>query len=238
MVPKHAVDLEAINVAELYAGEHHALVRTADGDLMSFGRPAYGRLGRADVDANANEGVGPGKLAIEGLEGPISGAAAGSGVSGCFSAQMCGLWMCGFGENSQLGQGDDDTDRVEMARVKRTKVFNEVEIAQLQVGGQHVVMLAVPTEPPPPAAAAPAAPAAKSSESAGKGKGKAAPAKAKVAKKAEPEEPAEETAAEEKADEDVKMDDGEDEADEAGSEADEAGSGADAAVAASGSDAS
>ena len=237
MVPKHAVDLEAINVAELYAGEHHALVRTADGDLMSFGRPAYGRLGRADVDANANEGVGPGKLTIEGLEGPIGGAAAGSGVSGCFSAQMCGLWMCGFGENSQLGQGDDDTDRVEMARVKRTKVFNEVEIAQLQVGGQHVVMLAVPTEPPPPAAAAPAA---KSSESAGKGKGKAAPAKAKVAKKAEPEEPAEETAAEEKADEDVKMDDGEDEADEAGSGADEAeaGSGADAAVAASGSDAS
>lgn len=237
MVPKHAVDLEAINVAELYAGEHHALVRTADGDLMSFGRPAYGRLGRADVDANANEGVGPGKLMIEGLEGPIGGAAAGSGVSGCFSAQMCGLWMCGFGENSQLGQGDDDTDRVEMARVKRTKVFNEVEIAQLQVGGQHVVMLAVPTEPPPPAAAAPPA---ESSESAGKGKGKAAPAKAKVAKKAEPEEPAEETAAEEKPAEDVNMDDGEDAADEVGSGADEAeaGSGADAAVAASGSDAS
>lgn len=184
MVPKHAVDLQNLKVVSVHAGEHHALIRTEDGELMSFGRPAYGRLGQKGVDVNSDEGVGIAKVEVEGLEGPVRGAAAGSGVSGCFSAQMCGLWMCGFGVNSQLGQGDDDSDLAEMTRVKRTKVFNEVEITQLQIGGQHVVMLAVPTQPPPAVESA-----VKTSESAGKakaakGKDKVPAVKAKDATKA------------------------------------------------------
>lgn len=209
MVPKHATDLQDINVVAVYAGEHHALVRTAAGELESFGRPAYGRLGRSDVDVDADTGVGPAKVAVEGLEGPVAGAAAGSAVSGCFSAQMCGLWMCGFGVNSQLGQGDDDSDRTEMTRVKRTKVFNEVEITQLQIGGQHVVMLAVPTVKDVDAVEA--APAGKSKQGTGKnkpgsGKSKDVAPASKVHVDAEKETVPEKTA------EDVKSD-GEDEAD-------------------------
>lgn len=213
MVPKHATDLQNVKVVSVHAGEHHALVITEDGDLMSFGRPAYGRLGQKDVDVNSDEGVGIAKVEVEGLEGPVGGAAAGSGVSGCFSAQMCGLWMCGFGVNSQLGQGDDDSDLAEMTRVKRTKVFNEVEITQLQIGGQHVVMLAVPTEPPTAVKAA-----AKTGESAGKGsvakgKGKMPAANVKDAAKSKDAAKAEEDVAEqqesEKPAEDDEMDDGE-----------------------------
>ncbi len=37
------------------AGEHHTLVITERGALLSMGRPTYGRLGRKDVDPEKDQ---------------------------------------------------------------------------------------------------------------------------------------------------------------------------------------
>jgi alpha-tubulin suppressor-like RCC1 family protein len=85
-----------------------------------------------------------GAIHVEGLEGHVVGIAAGDATSGCFSDQMCGLFLCGSNNTGMLGKGDDDSDEAEMVRVKRTKGFNEVKVVQLSIGGQHVAMLTVP----------------------------------------------------------------------------------------------
>jgi alpha-tubulin suppressor-like RCC1 family protein len=162
LVPKRATGLSDYKIAKIAAGEHHALALTEDGKILAWGRPTYGRLGRDDVEVGSDTGVGAGVVKVEGLESAATGVAAGGAVSGCFSADMCGLWLCGFGSTGQLAKGaDDDDDEKTMTKVKRTKVFNEVRLENLEFGGQHVVMLAVPC------------PAAESKEGAVKDSGKA-----------------------------------------------------------------
>ena len=125
-------------VASVRAGQHHTLVVTAQGELLSFGRPTYGRLGRREVDVAADVAC-PEVRRVEGLEGvQVAGAAAGLAVSGeacpntstrpwpgqpdfsryffSFCVIACAgcfnqegdAWMWGFGTSNQLGKGDDD----------------------------------------------------------------------------------------------------------------------------------
>lgn len=149
LVPKKAAALQDYKVTKIYAGDHHALALTEDEKLIAWGRPTYGRLAREDAAVDLDTGVLPGVVTVEGLDGALLGAAAGGAVSGCFSDKMCGLWLCGFGSTGMLAKGaDDDDDEKLMTKVKRTKVFNEVKIKQLEFGGQHVVMLTVPCDPP------------------------------------------------------------------------------------------
>jgi alpha-tubulin suppressor-like RCC1 family protein len=149
LVPKKAAALSEYKIAKIYAGEHHALALTQDDKMISWGRPTYGRLARDGVSVDSDTGVGPGIVSVEGIEGALLGAAAGGAVSGCYSGEMCGLWLCGFGSTGMLAKGaDDDDDEQLMTKVKRTKVFNEVAIKHLEFGGQHVVMLTVPCKAP------------------------------------------------------------------------------------------
>jgi regulator of chromosome condensation len=144
--PKHAKQLRPWRVTQIASGQHHTLALADDGTVVSFGRPTYGRLGRSGVDTSSDVLVRePGKLQIADLEGQIVGIAAGDSVSGCFSKQMCGLFLCGSNTSGMLAKGDDDDDETEMTRVKRTKAFNEVQVTQLSFGGQHVAMLCIPT---------------------------------------------------------------------------------------------
>lgn len=147
LVPKKASALQDYKVARIYAGEHHALALTQDDKMIAWGRPTYGRLALEDAAVDSDTGVAPGVVTVEGLEGAPIGAAAGGAVSGCYSSDMCGLWLCGFGSTGMLAKGADDDDEKLMTKVKRTKVFNEVSIKHLEFGGQHVVMLTVPCVP-------------------------------------------------------------------------------------------
>lgn len=137
--------LKDVKIANIASGEHHTLALTTMGDVLSLGRPTYGRLGQPDAEVlSDNPSAAPGAVQIEDVAGVVCGVAAGSAVSGCFSETMCGLWACGCGTSGQLAKGDDDDDEKTMAKVKRTKVFNDVAVLQLAFGGQHAVALATP----------------------------------------------------------------------------------------------
>lgn len=150
--PKRCSELKAYSVKRIAAGNHHTLALTEEGTVLAFGRPTYGRLGLKDADLSSDAPHRTaGKLAIDELEGSVQGIAAGDAISGCFSEQMCGLFLCGSNNTGMLAKGNDDEDEAKMTKVKRTKVFNEVRITQLSFGGQHVAMLCVPTAPAAPA---------------------------------------------------------------------------------------
>jgi hypothetical protein len=99
--------LESQGAVVVRSGQHHTLVLTKDGGLLSFGRPTYGRLGQKDADVGADAAC-PEPRPVDGLEGVrVAGAAAGLAVSGCFDEAGAG-WLWGFGTSNQLGKGDDD----------------------------------------------------------------------------------------------------------------------------------
>ena len=142
--PKCAKQLRPWQIEQIAAGQHHTLALARDGSVLAFGRPTYGRLGIKHVDTESDALVRiPQILQIAELEGRVEGIAAGDAVSGCFSGQMCGLFLCGSNTSGMLAKGNDEDDEPEMARVKRTKTFNEVRVSQLSFGGQHVAMLAI-----------------------------------------------------------------------------------------------
>ncbi len=140
--------------ALLRPGQHHSLALAADGSLLSFGRPTYGRLGRPDVDVAADAAV-PAPAPVASLEGVrVAGAAAGLAVSGAFSAEG-DVWLWGFGTSNQLAKGDDDGDEVAPRKLAATKAFQNRRVVALEFGGQHAALLAVER----PASAGGAAPA-------------------------------------------------------------------------------
>ena len=55
-------------------------------------------------------------------------------------------WLWGFGTNSQLGKGDDDSDNVVPALLAQTTRLQGNRIVGLHFGGQHVVLRTLPRE--------------------------------------------------------------------------------------------
>jgi regulator of chromosome condensation len=141
--PTEVKALRGHNVQAVKSGQHHTLVITKEGTLLSFGRPTYGRLGQRNAEVSA-DAVCPEVRPVDGLEGVnVVGAAAGLAVSGCFSEDG-DAYMWGFGTSNQLGKGDDDEDEVVPRKVAETKKYTGVKVAQMEIGGQHVGMLCVP----------------------------------------------------------------------------------------------
>ncbi len=69
--------LEGREVTLVRPGQHHTLFLTAQGELLSTGRPTYGRLGRPGLNIASDEAVPePGTVEIENAGG-IAGLAAG-----------------------------------------------------------------------------------------------------------------------------------------------------------------
>lgn len=141
--PTEVKALREYDVSAVRSGQHHTLVVTKEGKLLSFGRPTYGRLGQRNAEVSADAAC-PEVRPVDGLEGvTVAGAAAGLAVSGCFSEEGA-AYMWGFGTSNQLGKGDDDEDEVVPKKLAETKKFTGVKVAQLEIGGQHVGMLCVP----------------------------------------------------------------------------------------------
>jgi regulator of chromosome condensation len=53
--PRLIKSLAGQKITSIEGGEHHTLALTADGQVLSFGRPTYGRLGRKNVDVSSDE---------------------------------------------------------------------------------------------------------------------------------------------------------------------------------------
>lgn len=118
--------LEGWNVGGIKGGQHHTLVlATKENEgaatrLLSFGRPTYGRLGQKEADVGSDSAC-PIPRPVDGLEGvQLAGAAAGIAVSGTYGIEG-DAWLWGFGTNSQLGKGDDDSGTIKDGVLIRQK---------------------------------------------------------------------------------------------------------------------
>ncbi|KAK9819199.1 hypothetical protein WJX74_002113 [Apatococcus lobatus] len=141
--PQLVKSLEGKKILEVGPGDHHTLARTQDGQLLSFGRPTYGRLGRKDVDPASDDGCSV-PASVDGLEGQhVHHMSAGSAVSSCIAGDNQDAYLWGFGDSSQLGKGDDDSDELVPLKLKETKRFSNRKVLQVEMGGQHVGLLAV-----------------------------------------------------------------------------------------------
>lgn len=141
-VPTKIKSLEGKDVKKLCSGQHHTLAITEGGQILSFGRPTYGRLGQLQADSNSDSAC-PTPSYVDCLDGiRVTGAAAGLAVSGCFDDKG-DAFLWGFGTSNQLGKGDDDEDEKTPRKLAETKRFTGVKVVQLEFGGQHVALLCV-----------------------------------------------------------------------------------------------
>lgn len=91
MAPVLVKALEGREVTLVRPGQHHTLFLTRTGELLSVGRPTYGRLGRPGIDTASDEAVAePGTVQIEN-GGSIAGLAAGVWRSCCLALGLL-LW--------------------------------------------------------------------------------------------------------------------------------------------------
>ena len=131
--------------AAIAGGEHHTLALTRRGEVLSFGAPTYGMLGRSNVDAgessSANHAPFPVDLA-DGLDGEaVVGVAAGTNVSAAVT-RAGNAYFWGSNVNYQMAKGADDDDNELPARMRRHKAFGQRRVLAVAFGGQHGVLLA------------------------------------------------------------------------------------------------
>mmetsp|Transcript_7662 Transcript_7662/g.15589 ORF Transcript_7662/g.15589 Transcript_7662/m.15589 type:complete len:511 (-) Transcript_7662:134-1666(-) len=138
--PKIIQSLSGKMITAIEGGEHHTIALTSEGQVLSFGRPTYGRLGRKDVDVASDE---PYDLPapVTGIEGKVASIAAGVSVSSAIT-QSGAVYVWGYGETCQLGKGKDETDEIEPVRMKANKAFSGNTGLLLSFGGQHSAMIA------------------------------------------------------------------------------------------------
>ena len=133
--------LDDLRVEACDGGEHHSLVRTADGEVWGFGRADSNQLGLGD-DAMAEEGGDGARetpVRVSGLDGVrVASVVCGSNHCGAVTAEG-DLYTWGFGEMYQLGHGEAD-DEAAPRRVDAVKG----RLTQMGAGGQHSVLLLKP----------------------------------------------------------------------------------------------
>ena len=135
-------------LAAVAGGEHHALYLSRAGRLFAAGRPTYGRLGRADVDAASDAFVAD-LRPVDGLPDPagpggrVTAAAAGLATSGCTTADGAAFFW-GYGTMNQLGKRDDEDEPLPRRMAPAPKALRGRPVTQLSFGGQHAALLADP----------------------------------------------------------------------------------------------
>eukprot|EP00959_Pyramimonas_sp_CCMP1952_P012694 268415-Pyramimonas_sp.AAC.1 len=132
--------LSGKTITAIEGGEHHTLALTSEGEVLSFGRPTYGRLGRKEVEVNSDEPYDV-PAPVRGIEGKVASIAAGVSVSGAVT-QSGAVYVWGYGETCQLGKGKDEKDEIEPVRMKANKAFSGNTGLILSFGGQHSAMIA------------------------------------------------------------------------------------------------
>ena len=148
-IPKIVPALSGKGIIELACGEHHTLALTKSGHVLTFGRYAYGRLGRATEEDMVHSDAAdptPTRIAFPPGAAAISSVAAGMKESGAVD-EGGALYMWGCGDSNMLGRGDDE-DNVfapEPVPVKEGyKHWQGQRVESCSIGAQHVMIRATP----------------------------------------------------------------------------------------------
>ena len=134
------------NMKRICCGQHHSLaIVQEDGKdvLLSFGRAAFGRLGR-EVDMQDGDAAvpTPGVVSFKDTDVQVSptNLAAGLAISAAIMSDGT-LYTWGCGANYLHAKGDDEDDEFQPRKVKETKRWNTMKVNDIKFGGQHSVML-------------------------------------------------------------------------------------------------
>jgi len=123
-------------------GEAHTVLLSVDGDVFSFGRPAYGRLGVSTIDPSDDEPHSELNHVV-GVSGCATKVFAGNSNSGAVT-ESGDAYVWGYGSMGQLGRGDDESDAVTPEKIKATKNMGTDKVTMLSFGGQHSALLCLP----------------------------------------------------------------------------------------------
>lgn len=129
------------NWVKITGGQHHTLALDGEGKVYALGRKEYGRLGLGENSEDAKE-----PTLIPALSDfKCIDVACGSTVSFAVTEfGVCYAW--GMGSNGQLGTGDDDSDLYEPKEIKGKQLEGK-KVLSASSGGQHTVLLVVPSVP-------------------------------------------------------------------------------------------
>lgn len=134
-------------VVAMACGEHHSLALTKDGDVLSFGRAVYGRLGRpAEVELHQGDAACPTPVQVEVGSNKIVTVAAGISHSAAVSDRGT-LFVWGSGEGYMLGRGEDEEDANEPVAVGTTEAYSKhwdpatMKVSAFAMGGMHVMAI-------------------------------------------------------------------------------------------------
>lgn len=131
-VPEKVKTFDKKNFISIAGGQHHTVALDADGNVYTFGRAEYGRLGLGE---NCGERKEP---SLVKLENKCTDISAGSSVS--FALTEDGTVSCwGMGTSNQLATGDDEDAWVPVKM--GGKQIQDKQILQVSAGGQHTVLL-------------------------------------------------------------------------------------------------
>ena len=130
-------------MTRIASGEHHTLALTSAGGVLSFGRPTYGRLGRAGVNVASDDSEHTPEPVLGFTNEPVVCIAAGVAVSAAI-AESGAMYMWGYGDTGMLGKGPDDSDEVAPRRLAPSKRFPAVGGISVSLGGQHAAWLSKP----------------------------------------------------------------------------------------------
>ncbi|QDZ17650.1 regulator of chromosome condensation [Chloropicon primus] len=139
--PQRLESLSRHGIKCISGGEHHTLALTQKGKVLAFGRPTYGRLGRADVSAGEDAFVSEPNFA-EGISGRVESIGTGMAVSGAVTVEG-DAYVWGYGTTGQLGKGEDEEDEV-LPYLLKTKRLAKADVQMISFGGQHSGLVAKP----------------------------------------------------------------------------------------------
>lgn len=129
------------NWIKITGGQHHTLALDDEGKVYALGRKEYGRLGLGENSEDAKEPT----LITAFNDTKCSDVACGSAVSFAVTESgVCYGW--GMGSNGQLGMGDDDSDLFEPKEINGKQLEGK-KVILASSGGQHTVLLVVPSVP-------------------------------------------------------------------------------------------
>ena len=137
--PQKLDALSNAGIDAISSGEHHTLALTKAGKVLSFGRPTYGRLGRADVDAGKDAFVHEAEP-VAGITGRAASVATGIAVSGAVTTDGK-AYVWGYGTTGQLGKANDEEDE-NLPYLLATKRLKRMSVIKLSFGGQHSALIA------------------------------------------------------------------------------------------------
>lgn len=140
--PKKCKSLTELNTDEehhihIASGQHHSILKTAEGKVYSVGRADYGRLGLGE---NATEQHSPVQV-VALRDERVEEVGCGEVVSFAVTQQGT-LYSWGMGNCLQLGSGNEDD--VESPLMVEGKNLNreEHEVLFADAGGQHTLIMA------------------------------------------------------------------------------------------------